>query len=457
MNKVLVLKWLLQDAAENGDRHYKRRIKLEDTLKQLNNWKENPLPASLPKSSEEAITVLRDHFKDNVTFISFVLSQRFPEKYVYYRVSKLEEEIFEGLDFFSEVVPEFKKLDHRVTKTGFNRYLKLNGILLEFARNRWPKHRKVQKKLMYFLYEGLGRLFLEKSAYSRYWIMATKPEYFAHLETRYDVEWSGRKEIRSGDLVFMYRTSPRKAIADIYRVKDEPVFDPWADWDGFEVNLEKVCAINDISFAEMSKDPILKQWGLVRRRFVGTVTEPVPYIIYNRLLEKISDETRKKHHLEFEPTQPQKAAGIKLPTLATPERSGQFTSETEFEDKIIVPLMRQWGFEYRRQHPCHFQVGSQYTRGRVDFYVRDERGLLTLFENKLRILKDEELKPAVEQAKSYALLLGSPSFVVASPEGMWLYSLERNEAILVKGSAVDELKDLNRVDGFKRLLLSLRQ
>jgi len=118
--------------------------------------------------------------------------------------------------------------------------------------------------------------------------------------------------------------------------------------------------------------------------------------------------------------------------------------------------MKQWGFEYRRQHPCHFRVGSQYTRGRVDFYVRDERGLLTLFENKLRILKDEELRPAVEQAKSYALLLGSPSFVVASPEGMWLYSLERNDEKLVKGSTVDELKDLNREEGFKRLLLSLR-
>lgn len=140
MNESMVLDWLLQDAEKNGDRHYRQGIKLEEALRELNNRQENPLPASLPKSPEKMVPVLREHFKDKVTFISLVLSHHFPEKYLFYRVSRLEEEIFEGLQFFSEIVPEFAILRFsRIGKTAFNRYTRLNEALFEFARTCWPK------------------------------------------------------------------------------------------------------------------------------------------------------------------------------------------------------------------------------------------------------------------------------------------------------------------------------
>ncbi len=452
MNKMLMLDWLLHDVDRYADGFYgaisesRKDVSLEDALRELNNWRDVTLPRALPKTPDRMIPTLRKHFRNKVTFISLVLNHYFPEEYLFYRVSALEDEIFEAFEFFSEIVPQFSVLSFRgVGRTSFARYLRLNKVLFEFARVVWTDldQRQSQNRLAYFLYQGLGELFLEKSDYNRYWIMATKEQYFEALDSGEDVDWSGRKEMQIGDLVFMYRMSPRKAIADVYRIKDEPYFDPWGEWGGFVVPMEKVCAIEDISFPEMKKDHILGKWGLVRKHFVGTVTEPVPHSMYNRLLDKIPETTRDEYGLEYEP-------------VATMESSGQFASEAEFEQKRIVPLLKHWGLKYQAQYPCLFRVGSQYHSGRVDFYVRDAAGPLTLFEDKVRIISDVELEPAVDQAKSYALLLGLPSFVVASPEGMWLYSLDRNQETLVRQVPASEFRD-QQEEEFRDMLVRLRQ
>jgi len=201
-----------------------------------------------------------------------------------------------------------------------------------------------------------------------------------------------------------------------------------------------VGSIPDITFADMRSDPILSRWGPVRRQFQWTVTEAVPHSVYNQLLDKIPEEIRVQHHLVPEP-------------LLEVGSSGEFAFEAEFEDQIVKRLIRRWGFKYEAQRPCLFRLGSQESRGRVDCYVSDARGPLTLFENKLRIL-DRELEPAVAQAKSYALMLGLPSFVVAAPEGLWIYSLNRNAHTLEKHVRGDELPA--QEENARRLLLSLR-
>ena len=70
--------------------------------------------------------------------------------------------------------------------------------------------------------------------------------------------------------------------------------------------------------------------------------------------------------------------------------SGEFTSEAEFEEKVIEPLLKQWGFKYETQNSCRFYVGSQCYNGRVDFLVSDKEGPVTLFEDKLEIIKDRK-------------------------------------------------------------------
>ncbi len=88
--------------------------------------------------------------------------------------------------------------------------------------------------------------------------------------------------------------------------------------------------------------------------------------------------------------------------------------------------------------------------------MSDERGPVTLFEDKLRIINDKDLQPAVDQAKSYALQLGLPSFVVAAPEGLWLYSLDRHLEKLVKKVTLEELKDSRQEEEFRDSLRRLR-
>jgi hypothetical protein len=336
LNKVHLLELLLEDAEKNEHQYQIQtdtkdglhQILLED-LQNLGGDKVT-LPDSLPSVPSEAIPLLRDHFKDNVTLISRVLNHLFPDQYLFYRVSKLEEEIFVAFDYFSPFVPAFEFPFPRVGRTGFDRYLELNSVLLGSFSAAYPDLHDPQARAAWFLYEGLGRLFTQKSDYHRYWIMATREENWAELDANDDLNWSARKEMQPGDLIFIYRTAPRSAITDIFEVQDEPYFEPRTRWEGFWVDLSRLCRIEDIAFADMSDDHILRDWGVVRKRFQGVIVEPVPHSVYNRLLQKIPQHTRELHGLEPEPT-------------ANLAPSGKFVSEKHFEDEVIEPLLRRWG------------------------------------------------------------------------------------------------------------------
>jgi len=455
----MVLEWLsvLADVScEDYVSHISDTDNLEDILFQVNSRKDISLPPSLPVKSDQMIPVLREHFKDNVTLISLVLSHYYPTKYVYYRYSKLEEAIFEGLEILSEIRPEFTSL-FPIGKTDFKRYLDLNKALLTFANEQWADLRwtEIRARILFFLYEGLGRLFSNNaSPVSRYWIMGTREGYFGGLdgednedgdeedeEDGDEIEWSGRKEMREGDLVFMYRMSPRKAITALYQVTARPSFNPFSSWDGFWVDLKKVTDIEDITFEDMETDQVFSTWGLVRSHFQGVMTEPVSPVIYNRLLERVPLEVRQEYDLE-----PEEISDAKF--------SGKYASEAEFEEKIVEPLLKRLGFRYRAQFPCSFRIGSQYHTGRLDFEVSHEGRPLTIVESKVRIMGRRELRPAADQAKSYALLLGYPSFIVAAPEGLWVYSLNKSKERLEMEITPDKVNP--SIPEIKELLLKLR-
>ena len=444
MNKAQVLDWLVRDAEENGDRfevhghrydggHARGLLSsyegvLRKMTESLGYQRDVSLP-KLPSDESEAVALLRERLKDEVSLVSAVLQLRYPERFLFYRVSALEDSIFEGLEFLGEVAPELRLPFSQVGAKGFERYLALNDALLSFARLRWPKVQHPQGRIAYLLYQGLAPLFLEKSEYRRYWttvcIDASDLSVTVPLRLKGTVTWNGHWEMKPGDLVFLYQAAPRSAIVGLYRVAAEPRFDPWGGWDGFWVDLAKVCDVPDITLEAMRNDAVFKQWSVVRRNY-GVRTEPIPHSIYNALLGRIPESLREAQGLTTEP-------------VAAVGKSGQFASEAEFEDSAIEPLLRKWGFHFQRQHHCAFRIGSQDHHCRVDFLVRDERGPLTLFEDKLRILGKRDLEPAHLQGRSYALQLGLPSFVVAAPEGLWLYSTDRGVDSPVLRVSSDEL------------------
>jgi hypothetical protein len=86
---------------------------------------------------------------------------------------------------------------------------------------------------------------------------------------------------------------------------------------------------------------------------------------------------------------------------------------------VVEPLLRGWGFHFTQQAQCRFLFGVNEHCGRIDLLVRNARGSITLGESKLRILNDDDLARATNQAKSYALMEGLARFIVAAPEGFW--------------------------------------
>lgn len=109
------------------------------------------------------------------------------------------------------------------------------------------------------------------------------------------------------------------------------------------------------------------------------------------------------------------------------------SSERVFEDNELIPLLHQWNLDIKRQVQIVCHIGSKKHVLKVDILLSDAHGPISLFENKASIRTDYELRAAVRQAVSYAALCGLNSFVVASPQALWVYGLRRNiEQLLLK-------------------------
>lgn len=105
-----------------------------------------------------------------------------------------------------------------------------------------------------------------------------------------------------------------------------------------------------------------------------------------------------------------------VPTKARPQ------PEREFELKVVLPLLDRWKLSYQEQLLC--RIRSKNCRGLIDIMVYRDGGKrqLTLFENKARIQTDAALARAVKQANLYARARRLRSFVIAAPEGLWVFS-----------------------------------
>lgn len=130
--------------------------------------------------------------------------------------------------------------------------------------------------------------------------------------------------------------------------------------------------------------------------------------------------------------------------------------EARFEEEFLEPLIRRWGFSTHSQYPIEVKLGSSNTLLYVDQYLSDEDGPVILIESKREIINARQLDEAMAQARSYALQLGFPAFIVASPQGLWLYKLRLNqEELVVHEADVDAL--VEEVEGWRELVLGHRK
>ena len=438
MNKEKLL-YTLRDYIARCPIGEKAERNLKEDLWSIGNRKEDSvvLPLDLPSDSDSAIPILRNLYKDDITKISLVLSHHWPDEYLFLRISSLTRELCASFEFFAEVAPEldftFSSLHSSLQKNAFDAYLVFNDRLWEFGEVYFGDDADLRDRIHILIYVVLPWLFLETSEYNRYWVSHTSKDVAEYPD---NVIWSGRKDMRPNDLVYMYESAPVKAIRTIYVVENWPYFDPWWAWGGIKVNLTKLTEVPEIAFSWMRGNAELSKWSVIQRQFQGVISEPMPHACHNELVSQIPLEIREQY-------------GIHEELVSAVSYSGEFATEAQFEDEIVEPLLRAWGISFTRQFPVKCYFGTQRVTGYVDFILKHEDRPIGLFENKLRIVSDQDLRSAINQAKSYSLMLGLKSFVVGSPEGLKLYSLNGVEEVLLTewtlGTKSDEEAFRNRL------------
>lgn len=108
-----------------------------------------------------------------------------------------------------------------------------------------------------------------------YWLMKTEPREYSYS----DLEQAGRdvwdgvrnftalkniRNMRPGDMVFIYHTGREKSVAGVARVVSEPYPDP-AQKGLYLVELAATYRLNQpVSLAAIKQDPTFSNWELVR-------------------------------------------------------------------------------------------------------------------------------------------------------------------------------------------------
>ena len=145
----------------------------------------------------------------------------------------------------------------------------------------------------------------------RIWIFTTTGvESYLELEEKDEITRTSEKNVKEGDIVFIYRGSPHSNVAYFFKAKNNAYKNPNSKVkrDKYLVDIhQKVELQNPIIFSEMKKDPILSQWGPIKSNFIGSFFEVLPnelesfktlILDKNPELENIIAPLESKHSLE---------------------------------------------------------------------------------------------------------------------------------------------------------------
>lgn len=403
MNDLTVLALAIAHAVDNPLESPLESV--EDLAFELNRRRPIVLP---PAELRTDPTAVRAHLGDRVTIASLVLSQSRPEEFVFYRQGIVDREVSDSMEWLASLL-DIAPTAGPIGRLSFDRYLVFNEacrVLREMC-NLSPN------ALSSLLWGGLVPLFAEPPQDSPgTWMFASATPFESHSGADGIAVWSARRDVQQGDLVFIYETAPTKAVTSLCVVEEAPWFDPYSAW-GYWAVLRHVARVSSIPFSAMRTDPVLSQWAVVRKQFQGVTAAPLPPVFYNRFLELLS---------------PDDIRGCGLVPIDTADDQDfssaiDFTSESDFEDRVIEPLLRDFGLQFERQASCKFAVGRAVIPCRVDFLIRAGSGRASLIESKWRVRSPKDLTNAHRQGLSYARQLAVNRFAVAAPEGVWLYDV----------------------------------
>lgn len=218
----------------------------------------------------------------------------------------------------------------------------------------------------------------------QYWLWVTRPDYYLD-EDGNDAEyldptrgndtngwWTCHKRTRRGDLILLWRTTPRKdigyliqAASDAYSIAD----DRYAARHGWDYGCDYQVLYkfqNPVSIQDLQKDPYLHDWSAYRARFQHRVFQISPE--YWRKLNELASEKNADYRKFIQ--------AIQRETVAKP-----ILLEEELEEALVqnLGLLKKFGYDLELYvDPDTGATGRQFVcrgnGGRIDLLCHDRKG-----------------------------------------------------------------------------------
>ena len=249
--------------------------------------------------------------------------------------------------------------------------------------------------------------------------------------------WMCNPETRAGDMIVMYLRTPISAISSIWRSCSIGFNDPFFFYYRCTY-IGNPCKVKRLGINQIKKDKRLSQLPIVKKNMQGINGVELIPSEYNYIVDKVNGDVPR---LEFE--------DISV--------DNNYVNEKDVENRCIKPFLSRLGYDendYIQQ--LYVPIGNHNNTLIPDFVLlpeiyRGKRTAFAIIEAKKSINNDKELSAALEQVRSYALLLSAPYAVIASQEGIWITSKNNGYLDLEKYSW-DELSDNDNMYKVSKLI-----
>lgn len=244
-------------------------------------------------------------------------------------------------------------------------------------------------------------------------------EYLDNVTENSTSSWHGNINTRRGDIVLMYCLAPRSYIHSIWRATGDGFDDPFFFYKS-TIHIGNPIKITPVTFQELKKDPLMALNGLVRRSMQGVNGVSIKFAEYEAILNMMAQKGQDISAL------PKIEAVYQLPGL------DEIKNERDVEVHLVEPLLLKLGYDkndWTRQMVMRMGRGEHFYPDYA-FFAQKERGTeqaSMILETKYRIVTEKERFNTYCQAKSYALRLQAKVFILASMEGLWIFSLKKSK------------------------------
>jgi hypothetical protein len=222
----------------------------------------------------------------------------------------------------------------------------------------------------------------KKADERKYWLWVTRPEYYLDDEgnDRQDLDpsnevdvggwWTCHKDTREGDLVFLWRTTPKRDIGYLIQAASEAYSiadDYYASGQGWDYGCDYQVLYkfeNPITIQDLHDNLYLQEWGAYRARFRRRVFQ-IPLEHWRRL-EQIAAE-KNPGYREF-------IAGVQQERVAR-----IIDVERELEDALVqnLSILKPFGYSLELYVDSNGIKGRQYVckgnGGRIDLLCYDSK------------------------------------------------------------------------------------